>query len=66
MQMPLYTVDSLLFVVYQFLWISWIIKKHNSKNAMNICTHVCIKCVLTIAVDSRIKISMKIKKNLCQ
>ena len=36
------TVNSYLFVVYQFSWISWIVSDHEIKNSMNICSHIYI------------------------
>ena len=44
-------------------WAEW---PDNIKNSITICPHTCITCVLTIAVDSRINISMKIQFFLCQ
>jgi hypothetical protein len=34
------TVNSLLFVAYQFSWILWIVSNHEIKNKTNICTYI--------------------------
>jgi len=34
------TLNITLFVVHQFLWISWIVSNHEVKNSTNICYHI--------------------------